>query len=60
MDVNARIKVLTRRITIYKPELPNKYCTDGPMPRYLQIRQFIGQALLALEGCFANQKEFVD
>ena len=24
MDVNARIKVLTRRITIYKSDLPNK------------------------------------
>ncbi|KAK5673309.1 hypothetical protein QVD99_000759 [Batrachochytrium dendrobatidis] len=31
----------------------------GPMPRYLQIRQFIGQNLLALKGCFPNQ-EFVD
>lgn len=30
------------------------------MPKYLQIRQFIGQDLLALEGRFPNQKEFLD
>jgi hypothetical protein len=59
MDVNARIKVLTRRITIYKSELPSNNRANGPMPRYLQIRQFIGQDLLALEGCFSDQKEFL-
>jgi hypothetical protein len=60
MDVNARIKVLTRRITIYKSELPDKNRTSGPLPKYLQTRQFIGQDLVALEGCFPNQKEFND
>ena len=59
-DLNARIKVLTRGITIYKSELPNKNRSSGPMPKYLQISQFIGQDLLALECCFPNQKEFVD
>ena len=60
MDVNARIKVLNRRITIYRSELPNKNRVMVPMPKYLQIRQFIGQDLLSLEGCFPNQKQFVD
>ena len=60
MDVNARIKVLTRCITIYKSELPDKNRTNGPLPKYLQTRQFIGQDLVALEGCFPNQKEFND
>ena len=60
IDVNARIKVLTRRITIYKSELPDKNRTSGPLPKYLQIRQFIGQDLVSLEGCFPNQKEFND
>jgi hypothetical protein len=60
MDVNTRIKVLTRRITIYKSELPDKNRTNGPLPKYLQTRQFIGQDLVALEGCFPNQKEFND
>ena len=60
MDVNTRIKVLTRRITIYKSELPDKNRTNGPLPKYLQTRQFIGQDLVALEGCFPNQREFND
>jgi len=60
MDVSARIKVLTRRITIYKSELPDKNRTNGPLPKYLQTRQFIGQDSFALEGCFPNQKEFND
>jgi hypothetical protein len=58
MDINARIKVLTRRIVIYKSELPTNNRTNGPMPKYLQIRQFIGQDLFALESCFPTQKEF--
>ena len=58
MDINARIKVLTRRIVIYKSELPANNRTNGPMPKYLQIRQFIGQDLFALESCFPTQKEF--
>jgi hypothetical protein len=57
MDVN---EVLTRRITIYKSELPDKNRTSGPLPKYLQTRQFIGQDLVALEGCFPNQREFND
>ena len=57
MDVNTRIKVLTRRITIYKSELPDKNRASGPLPKY---RQFIGQDLVALEGCFPNQREFND
>ncbi len=60
MDVNARIKVLTRRIIIYKSELPSNNRANGPMPKYLQIRQFIGQDLFALEDCFPNQNEFND
>jgi len=40
MDVNARIKVLTRRVTIYRSELPDKNRASGPLPKYLQIRQF--------------------
>ena len=58
MDISARIKVLTRRIVIYKSELPTNNRTNGPMPKYLQIRQFIGQDLFALESCFPTQKEF--
>ena len=34
MDVNARIKVLTRRITICNSELPDKNRTNGPLPKY--------------------------
>jgi hypothetical protein len=33
MDINARIKVLTRRIVIYKSELPANNRTNGPMPK---------------------------
>jgi hypothetical protein len=58
MYINARIKVLTRRIVIYKSELPTNNRTNGPMPKYLQIRQFIGQDLFALESCFTTQKDF--
>ena len=58
MDINAKIKVLTRRIVIYRSELPTNNRTNGPMPKYLQIRQFIGQDLFALESCFPTQKEF--
>ena len=56
MDVNARIKVLTRRVSIYKSELPDKNRASGPLPKYLQTRQFIGQDLVALEGCFQIKK----
>ena len=38
--------------------LPANTRTNGPMPKYLQIRQFIGQDLFALESCFLTQKEF--
>ncbi|KAH6563679.1 hypothetical protein BASA50_002712 [Batrachochytrium salamandrivorans] len=58
MDINTRIKVLTRRIIIYKSELPTNNRANGPMPKYLQIRQFIGQDLFALEDCFSNQNDF--
>ena len=58
MDISARIKVLTRRIVIYKSELPTNNHTNGPMPKYPKIRQFIGQDLFALESCFPTQKEF--
>jgi hypothetical protein len=58
MDIKARIKALTRRIVIYKSELPTNSRTNGPMPKYVQIRQFVGQDLFALESCFTTQKEF--
>ena len=46
MDIKAaRMKVLPRRIVIYKSELPTYNRTQGPMPKYLQIRQFIEAAL---------------
>jgi type 1 glutamine amidotransferase len=35
MDISARIKVWTRRIVIYKSELPTNNRTNGPMPMYL-------------------------
>lgn len=55
MDVEARIKVLKRRITIYKAEITG---INRQSPAYLQMRQFIGQDLAALESCFETQKEF--
>ena len=58
MDISARIKVLTRRIVIYKSELPANTRSNGPMAKYRQTRQFIGQDLFALESCFLTQKEF--
>jgi hypothetical protein len=55
MDVNTRIKVLTRRITIHLSEVPKgKGCSSA----HLQIRQFIGQDLAGLELCFETQQEF--
>ena len=32
--------------------------SDTDLPKYLQIRQFIGQDLFTLESCFTTQKEF--
>jgi hypothetical protein len=58
MDIKARIKVLTRRIVIYKSELPTNSRTNGSMPKYLQTKQFVGQDLFALESCFTTQKDF--
>ncbi|KAI8891753.1 hypothetical protein BC833DRAFT_613363 [Globomyces pollinis-pini] len=55
MGVEARIKVLKRRITIYKAEITG---INRQSPAYLQMRQFIGQDLAALESCFETQKEF--
>ncbi|KAJ1508573.1 hypothetical protein HMI55_006810 [Coelomomyces lativittatus] len=54
-DVEARIKVLKRRITIYKAEITG---INRQSLAYLQMRQFIGQDLAALESCFKTQKEF--
>ena len=55
MDVDARMKVLNTRITIYKSEIT---VINRPSPAYLQMRQFIGQDLAALGSCFETQKEF--
>jgi hypothetical protein len=59
MDVNSRIKVLTRRITVHKSEIPSGRDTSS-QATHLQLRQFIGQDLAALELCFENQKDFND
>ena len=32
--------------------------SDTDLPKYLQIRQFIGQDLFTLESCFLTQEEF--
>jgi hypothetical protein len=55
MDLNTRIKVLARRITIHLSEIPRGKVST---PIHLQIRQFIGQDLAALEDCFDTQQEF--
>jgi hypothetical protein len=55
MDVDGRMKVLKRRIIIYKAEIT---AINRQSPSYLQMKQFIGQDLAALEACFKTQKEF--
>jgi hypothetical protein len=55
MDVNTRIKVLTRKITIHLSEIPKD---KGCSPAHLQIRQFIGQDLAGLELCFETLQEY--
>jgi hypothetical protein len=55
MDLNTRIKVFTRRITIHLSEIPRG---KGCSPAHLQIRQFIGQDLCGLERCFETQQAF--
>jgi hypothetical protein len=59
MDVAPRIKVLTRRITVHKSEIPSGRDISS-QATHLQLRQFIGQDLAALELCFDNQKDFND
>ena len=59
MDIDSRIKVLTRRITVHKSEIPSGRDTSS-QATHLQFRQFIGQDLAALELCFENQKDFND
>jgi hypothetical protein len=59
IDVDSRTKVLTRRITVHKSEIPSGRDTSS-QATYLQLRQFIGQDLAALELCFENQKDFND
>jgi hypothetical protein len=59
MDVDSRIKVLTRRITVHKSEIPSGRDSSS-QATHLQLRQFIGQDLAALELCFENQKDFND
>ena len=44
MDVDSRIKVLTRRITVHKSEIPSGRDTSS-QATHLQLRQFIGQDL---------------
>lgn len=55
MDAATRAKILTRRITIHKSEIPRgkAQSTIG-----LQKHQFIGQDLFGLEFCFENQMDF--
>ncbi|KAJ1341160.1 hypothetical protein BSLG_004226 [Batrachochytrium salamandrivorans] len=60
MDINTRIKVLTRRIIIYKSELPTNNRANGPMPKYLQIRQFIGQTYLLWKIAFLTKTTSVN
>ena len=59
MDIDSRIKVLTRRITVHKSEIPSGRDISS-QATHLQLRQFIGQDLAALELCFENQKDFND
>ena len=42
MDVDSRIKVLTRRITVHKSEIPSGRDSSS-QATHLQLRQFIGQ-----------------
>jgi hypothetical protein len=55
VKVDSRIKVLTRRITVHKSEIPSGRDTSS-QATHLQLRQLIGQDLAALELCFENQK----
>jgi hypothetical protein len=57
MDIGSRIKVLTRRITVHKSEIPSGRDTSS-QATHLQLCQFIRQDLAALELCFENQKDF--
>ena len=57
MDIDSRIRVLTRRITVHKSEIPSGRDISS-QATHLQLRQFIGQDLAALELCFENQKDF--
>ncbi|KAL7475045.1 hypothetical protein ACHAW6_000979, partial [Cyclotella cf. meneghiniana] len=57
MDIVSRIKVLTRRITVHKSEIPSGRDARS-QSTHLQIRQFIGQDLAGLELRFENQKDF--
>ena len=59
IDIDSRTKVLTRRITVHKSEIPSGRDTSS-QATHLQLRQFIGQDLAALELCFDNQKDFND
>ena len=59
MGIDSRIKVLTRRITVHKSEIPSGRDISS-QATHLQLRQFIGQDLAALELCFENQKDFND
>ena len=59
MDIDSRIKVLTRRITVHKSEIPSGRDSSS-QATHLQLRQFIGQDLAALELCFENRKDFND
>ena len=55
MDIDSRIKVLTRRITVHKSEIPSGRDISS-QATHLQLRQFIGQDLAALELCFDIQQ----
>ena len=57
MEIDSRIKVLTRRITVHKSEIPSGRDISS-QATHLQLRQLIGQDLAALELCFDNQKDF--
>jgi hypothetical protein len=59
MDVDSRIKVLTRRITVHQSEIPSGRDTSS-QATHLQLRQFFGQDLAAFELCFENQTDFND
>jgi hypothetical protein len=52
MDISARIKILTRRIVIYKSELPTNNRTNGPMAKYLQIGNSLDKTFSLLKVAF--------